>query len=134
MSSIFLGHLRANNSQAIALRDRLVVRGWQEQFRDFDPGHRSATGARWVEALHEAACRRELVLAGKAGLGLRWCMKERNLAHLLQISASSNSTVVSIPFGTAEFANIPKLTFRTSVSVDLTARAAMVAALKRKAT
>ena len=62
MSRIFISHSSANNAEAIALRDWMIVEGWSDLFLDLDPDRGIAAGERWERALNEAARRCEAVL------------------------------------------------------------------------
>lgn len=85
MSRIFISHSSANNSEAIALRDWLMVEGWSDLFLDLDPQRGIAAGERWERSLNEAArrCEAVLFLISKAWLSSRWCMNELTLARRL---------------------------------------------------
>lgn len=80
-----MSHSSANNAEAIALRDWLIVEGWNDLFLDLDPDRGIAAGERWERALNEAArrCEAVLFLISTAWLSSRWCLNELNLARRL---------------------------------------------------
>jgi hypothetical protein len=85
LARIFISHSSIDNAQAIALRDWLVVEGWNDLFLDLDPERGIAAGERWERALNEAArrCEAVLFLISKAWIASRWCINELTLARRL---------------------------------------------------
>ena len=82
MSRLFLSHSSANNAKAIAIRDWLIEKGWNELFLDLDPERGLKAGERWQEELRRAAERCELVifLVSPAWAASKWCLAEFLLA------------------------------------------------------
>lgn len=62
MARIFISHSSANNAEALALRDWLVARGWDDLFLDIDPHRGLVSGQRWLERLQASAQRCKAVL------------------------------------------------------------------------
>ena len=85
MSRIFLSHSSADNAAAVALRDWLVVSGWDDLFLDLDPERGIVAGERWSAALNEAAdrCEAVLFLVSRSWRDSAWCLMEFNLAARL---------------------------------------------------
>jgi hypothetical protein len=55
VSRIFISHSSIGNAPAIALRDWLVSKGWDDLFLDLDPERGIPAGERWKRALSCAA-------------------------------------------------------------------------------
>ena len=51
MARIFISHSSADNAEALALRDWLVARGWDDLFLDIDPHRGLVSGQRWLDRL-----------------------------------------------------------------------------------
>ena len=88
MPRLFISHSSKNNDWAIALKDWLLIEGWNRPddiFLDLDPERGVAAGERWAQALQEAATRCEAVLflVSEAWLASRWCVDEYQLANRL---------------------------------------------------
>ncbi|TAU59267.1 TIR domain-containing protein [Rhizobium ruizarguesonis] len=85
MSRIFISHSSRNNAEALAIRDWLILNGWNDYFLDLDPERGIVAGQRWERALHDAAnrCQAVLFLVSEAWLTSDWCEKEMMLAHKL---------------------------------------------------
>lgn len=62
MPRIFISHASADNAEALALRDWLVARGWDDLFLDIDPQRGLVSGQRWLDRLDESARRCKAVL------------------------------------------------------------------------
>jgi hypothetical protein len=85
VARVFLSHSSANNAEAIALRDWMIERGWDDLFLDLDPERGLKAGERWQEALKRAAERCEMVLflVSPAWASSKWCLAEFLLANSL---------------------------------------------------
>jgi uncharacterized membrane protein YfcA len=85
MSRIFMSHSSVNGAEAIALRDWLIARGWDDIFLDLDPQRGFKAGERWQAALKQAAERCEMVifLVSPAWAASHWCVAEFMLANYL---------------------------------------------------
>jgi tetratricopeptide (TPR) repeat protein len=62
MSRIFLSHSNEDSSEAVAIRDWLNEKGWEDVFLDLGPVAGDHTGEGWRRALHEYAARCEAVV------------------------------------------------------------------------
>ena len=117
VSRIFISHSSANNAEAIALRDWMVGRGWDDIFLDLDPERGLKAGERWQEALKHAAKRCEFVifLISPAWAASKWCLAEFLLAKSL------NKRIFAAIVVPTSFAAMPiEMTAEWQV-VDLTA-------------
>ncbi|HXT21670.1 MAG TPA: toll/interleukin-1 receptor domain-containing protein, partial [Thermoanaerobaculia bacterium] len=78
MARIFISHSSANNAEALALRDWLVARGWDDLFLDIDPHRGLVAGQRWLERLQKSAhrCKAVLFVLSRAWLSSRYCIAE----------------------------------------------------------
>jgi WD40 repeat protein len=78
MARIFISHSSANNAEALALRDWLVARGWDDLFLDIDPQRGLVSGQRWLERLQASAqrCKAVLFVLSRAWLSSQYCMAE----------------------------------------------------------
>ena len=76
--TIFISHSSVNNAEALALRDWMVARGWDDLFLDIDPKRGIVAGERWLRALQVAGARAKAVvfLVSKAWLGSQYCKAE----------------------------------------------------------
>ena len=83
MSSIFLSHSSKESFEAIALKNWLASRGWNDVFLDLDPMRGIVAAERWERALHAASSRCEAVifLVSASWLASRWCQREYMLAR-----------------------------------------------------
>jgi hypothetical protein len=117
VSRIFLSHSSGNNAEAIALRDWLVSRGWDDLFLDLDPERGLKAGERWQAALKQAAERCELVifLVSPEWATSRWCLAEFLLAKNL------NKRIFGVIIEPTPFADIPTEMTAEWQLVDLTA-------------
>ena len=84
MSGIFLSHSSANNAEAIAIRDWMKAKGWDEVFLDLDPERGLTAGDHWQTALKAAVARCELivVLVSPDWAASSWCRTEFLLTKL----------------------------------------------------
>jgi hypothetical protein len=80
-----LSHSTKNNAEAIAVRDWMIAKGWDDIFLDLDPGRGLKAGERWQDALRRAAERCELViiLISPGWASSKWCLAEFLLAKSL---------------------------------------------------
>src|SRR5262249_9781651 len=117
MSRIFLSHSSENNAEAIALRDWLISRGWEDLFLDLDPERGLKAGERWQAALKQAAEHCELVifLVSPEWAASKWCLAEFLLAKNL------NKSIFGGIIKPTPFANIPIEMTAEWQLVDLTA-------------
>ncbi|HEY0555540.1 MAG TPA: TIR domain-containing protein, partial [Thermoanaerobaculia bacterium] len=78
MARIFISHSSANNAEALALRDWLVTRGWDDLFLDIDPQRGLVSGQRWLDRLQESAqrCKAVLFVLSRAWLASEYCRLE----------------------------------------------------------
>jgi WD40 repeat protein len=78
MPRIFISHASANNAEALALRDWLVARGWDDLFLDIDPQRGLVSGQRWLDRLQASAqsCKAVLFVLSRAWLQSRYCTAE----------------------------------------------------------
>jgi WD40 repeat protein len=78
MPKIFISHASANNAEALALRDWLVARGWDDLFLDIDPARGLVSGQHWLERLQESAgrCKAVLFVLSPAWLASPYCVAE----------------------------------------------------------
>jgi WD40 repeat protein len=78
MARIFISHSSANNAEALALRDWLVARGWDDLFLDIDPHRGLVSGQRWLDRLQESAqrCKAVLFVLSREWLASRYCTAE----------------------------------------------------------
>lgn len=78
MARIFISHSSANNAEALALRDWLVARGWDDLFLDIDPHRGLVSGQRWLERLQASAqrCKAVLFVLSRAWLASGYCKAE----------------------------------------------------------
>jgi len=78
MARIFISHSSADNAAALALRDWLVARGWDDLFLDIDPHRGLVSGQRWLDRLQESAqrCKAVLFVLSRAWLASRYCTAE----------------------------------------------------------
>jgi hypothetical protein len=78
MAKIFISHSSANNAEALALRDWLVARGWDDLFLDIDPHRGLVSGQRWLDSLQANAqrCKAVLFVLSRAWLASRYCTAE----------------------------------------------------------
>ncbi|HYU34445.1 MAG TPA: TIR domain-containing protein [Thermoanaerobaculia bacterium] len=78
MARIFISHSSANNAEALALRDWLVARGWDDLFLDIDPQRGLVSGQRWLDRLQESAqrCKAVLFVLSRAWLASGYCKAE----------------------------------------------------------
>jgi hypothetical protein len=85
LSRIFLSHSSANNAEAVALRDWLVVHGFDDLFLDLDPERGLKAGQKWQAELKQAAEHCELVifLVSPEWAASKWCLAEFLLAKNL---------------------------------------------------
>jgi hypothetical protein len=85
MPLLFLNHSRANNAEAMALKDWLRQEGWDDVFLDIDPEGGIAANKRWRDALIRAARRCEVVLlvVSHSWLKSDWCLAEASYAGML---------------------------------------------------
>jgi hypothetical protein len=112
---IFLSQSRADNAQAVGLRDWLAQQGWDDVFLDLDPEGGIAASGRWERALRESASRCEAVLflVSRAWLDSRWCLKELALADNL------NKRLFAVLIEEFEPAELPTDLSKTWQIVDL---------------
>ena len=82
MARIFLSHSSTDNVAAVALRDWLYGRGWNDLFLDLDPERGILAGERWERTLVEAAraCEAVLFVISRSWLASDWCLRKLNLA------------------------------------------------------
>ena len=85
MSHIFLSHSRADELEAVALKQWLLDNGWDDVFLDLDPERGLRAGERSQEALRRAADRCEAVvfIISPAWAKSKWCLTEFLLAKSL---------------------------------------------------
>jgi formylglycine-generating enzyme required for sulfatase activity len=117
VSRIFLSHSRANNAEAIAIRDWMIAHGWDDVFLDLDPERGLKAGERWQEALKRAAERCELVvfLVSPVWAASKWCLAEFLLAKSL------NKRVFAVIVEPTPFSELPiEMTAEWQIT-DLTA-------------
>jgi formylglycine-generating enzyme required for sulfatase activity len=117
VSRIFLSHSSANNAEAIAIRDWMMVHGWDDVFLDLDPERGLKAGERWQEALKRAAERCELVvfLVSPVWAASKWCLAEFLLAKSL------NKRVFAVIVEPTPFSELPaEMTTEWQIT-DLTA-------------
>jgi hypothetical protein len=78
MARIFISHSSADNAEALALRDWLVARGWDDLFLDIDPHRGLVSGQRWLDRLQESSqrCKAVLFVLSRAWLASRYCTAE----------------------------------------------------------
>ncbi|HEX4497026.1 MAG TPA: toll/interleukin-1 receptor domain-containing protein, partial [Thermoanaerobaculia bacterium] len=83
MPRIFISHASADNAEALALRDWLVARGWDDLFLDIDPQRGLVSGQRWLDRLDESArrCKAVLFVLSRAWLASRYCIAEFSAAR-----------------------------------------------------
>ena len=85
MSRIFLSHSSIDELEAVALKEWLAHKGWDDVFLDLDPQRGLLAGERWQEALRRAADRCEAVVfvVTPAWAKSKWCLAEYLLAKSL---------------------------------------------------
>ncbi len=85
MSLIFISHSSKDNAQAVALKNWLVDKGWDDLFLDLDPHHGISAGERWKQALIKAAgyCDAVILLISNHWLESDYCMEEYRIAKKL---------------------------------------------------
>src|SRR5215203_64554 len=78
LARIFISHSSANNAEALALRDWLGARGWDDLFLDIDPQRGLVSGQRWLDRLQESAqrCKAVLFVLSRELLASRYCTAE----------------------------------------------------------
>ncbi|HBL26326.1 MAG TPA: hypothetical protein DD490_05770 [Acidobacteria bacterium] len=78
MARIFISHPSVDNAAALALRDWLVARGWDDLFLDIDPDRGLVSGQRWLDRLQESSqrCKAVLFVLSRAWLASRYCTAE----------------------------------------------------------
>ena len=83
MSRIFLSHSSKESFEAVALKNWLASRGWNDVFLDLDPMRGIIAAERRERALHAASSRCEAVifLVSASWLASRWCQMEYMLAR-----------------------------------------------------
>jgi WD40 repeat protein len=116
MARIFISHSSANNAEALALRDWLVARGWDDLFLDIDPQRGLVAGQRWLDRLQESAqrCRAVVFVLSRAWLASRYCTAEfweaRKQERPLFAVVVDDTTVADLP---AEMSGVWQLAFLT---------------------
>jgi len=116
MARIFISHSSANNAEALALRDWLVARGWDDLFLDIDPHRGLVSGQRWLDRLQESAqrCKAVIFLLSRAWLSSRYCTAEfweaRKQERLLFAVVIDDTAVAEVP---AEMRGVWQLVFLT---------------------
>ena len=116
MARIFISHASANNAQALALRDWLVARGWDDLFLDIDPQRGLVSGQRWLDRLQESAqrCKAVLFVLSRAWLASRYCTAEfweaRKQDRPLFAVVIDDTAVAEVP---AEMSGVWQLAFLT---------------------
>jgi hypothetical protein len=112
-----LSHSAKNNGEAVALRDWLIEKGWNELFLDLDPERGLKAGQRWQQALKQAAERCEVVicLISPAWLVSKWCLAEFLLAKQL------NKAILGVIVAPTPLADIPPEMTAEWQLVDLSA-------------
>ena len=85
MPRIFLSHSSVNNGEAIAIRDWMKTRGWDEVFLDLDPERGLKAGERWQQELKRAAehCEMVVFILSPGWVASPWCRTEFLLAQTL---------------------------------------------------
>ena len=116
MARIFISHSSANNAEALALRDWLVARGWDDLFLDIDPHRGLVSGRRWLDRLQESAqrCKAVLFVLSRAWLSSRYCTAEfweaRKQERPLFAVVVDDTAVSEVP---AEMSGVWQLAFLT---------------------
>jgi hypothetical protein len=116
MARIFISHSSANNAEALALRDWLVARGWDDLFLDIDPERGLVSGQRWLDSLQANAqrCKAVLFVLSREWLASRYCTAEfweaRKQERPLFAVVIDNTAVAEVP---AEMRGIWQLAFLT---------------------
>ncbi len=116
MARIFISHSSANNAEALALRDWLVARGWDDLFLDIDPQRGLVSGQRWLDRLEESAqrCKAVLFVLSRAWLDSRSCIAEFSAARRQERSLFAvvidDTAVAEVP---AEMRGVWQLAFLT---------------------
>ena len=116
MARIFISHSSANNAEALALRDWLVARGWDDLFLDIDPQRGLVSGQRWLDRLQASAqrCKAVLFVLSRAWLASRYCTTEfweaRKQERPLFAVVVDDTAVAEVP---AEMRGVWQLAFLT---------------------
>jgi WD40 repeat protein len=116
MAQIFISHSHADNAEALALRDWLVARGWDDLFLDIDPQRGLVSGQRWLDRLQASAqrCKAVLFVLSRAWLESRYCTAEfweaRKQERPLFAVVIDDTAVAEVP---AEMRGVWQLAFLT---------------------
>lgn len=116
MARIFISHSNANNAEALALRDWLVARGWDDLFLDIDPQRGLVSGQRWLDRLQAStqSCKAVLFVLSRAWLSSQYCMAEfweaRKQERPLFAVVIDDTAVAEVP---AEMRGVWQLAFLT---------------------
>ncbi|HEV7503743.1 MAG TPA: TIR domain-containing protein [Thermoanaerobaculia bacterium] len=116
MARIFISHSSANSAEALALRDWLVARGWDDLFLDIDPHRGLVSGQRWLDQLQASAqrCKAVLFVLSRAWLSSRYCTAEfweaRKQDRPLFAVVIDDTAVADVP---AEMRGVWQLAFLT---------------------
>lgn len=103
MSQLFISHSNVDEAEALAVRDWLVNKGWDDIFLDLDPERGLVAGQRWQDELQKAVkrCEAVLFLVSTNWINSRWCI------HELKFAESLNKQIFGIIVDKTSIKDIP---------------------------